>query len=366
MAGTAAETQVDRSPELDARQQRRAGASEHVVAVVIPCYRVRAHILPLLHRIGPEVEHIFVVDDGCPEGSGTHVLAGCLDERVVVLVHRENQGVGGAVITGYQHAVAAGADVIVKLDGDGQMDPALIPLLVTPIVQGRADYVKGNRFHNIEDVRAMPKIRLIGNAALSFMTKLSSGYWNIFDPTNGYTAISAAVLSCLPLQKINRRYFFESDILFRLNTIQAVVLDLPMTAIYAGEQSGLHVRRVFLDFLGGNLSNFGKRVFYSYFLRGFSIASLELVTGLLFLGFGVIFGVQGWMSSIATGLAATTGTVMLAALPVILGVQLLLSFLAFDFSVMPTSPITALLPPKQTALALLSRLRSETRCGDAT
>jgi dolichol-phosphate mannosyltransferase len=365
MAGAAAKMQMDRSSELDARPQRLAVPGEQVIAVVIPSYRVRAHILPLLARIGPEVEHIFVVDDACPEGSGAHVLAGCRDGRVVVLVHVRNQGVGGAVITGYQHAVAAGADVIVKLDGDGQMDPALIPRLVTPIVQGRADYVKGNRFHNIEDVRTMPGLRVIGNAGLSFMTKLSSGYWNIFDPTNGYTAISAMVLSCLPLEKVNRRYFFESDLLFRLGTIQAVVLDLPMTAIYAGEQSGLHVRQVFLDFLGGNLRNFGKRVFYSYFLRGFSIASLELVTGLLFLLFGVVFGVQGWLTSIATGLAATTGTVMLAALPIILGVQLLLSFLAFDFSVIPTSAITALLPPKRPASGLLPGLRSETRCGDA-
>jgi glycosyltransferase involved in cell wall biosynthesis len=337
--------------------------SKRVVAVVIPSYRVRAHILPLLASIGPEVAHIFVVDDACPEGSGAHVLAGCRDQRVVVLVHEQNQGVGGAVITGYQHAIAAGADVIVKLDGDGQMDPALIPQFVAPILQGRADYVKGNRFHNIEDVRAMPWDRLIGNAALSFMTKLSSGYWNMFDPTNGYTAISAAVLSRLPLHKVRRRYFFESDMLFRLGTLQAYVLDLPMTAVYADEQSGLKIRRVFLDFLGGNIGNFCKRVFYGYFLRGFSIASLELLTGLFFLLFGVVFGVQGWATSIATGRPATTGTVMLAALPVILGVQLLLSFLAFDIGAMPNRAITPLLPPKRATPEPLARLRSETRCG---
>jgi dolichol-phosphate mannosyltransferase len=241
---------------LETRTGRPACVGGSVVAVVVPAYRVRTHILPLLARIGPEVSLIFVVDDACPEGSGAHVLARCRDRRVVVLMHEQNQGVGGAVITGYQHAVAAGADVIVKLDGDGQMDPALIAKFVTPIFQDRADYVKGNRFHNIEDVRSMPIIRLIGNAALSFMTKLSSGYWNIFDPTNGYTAISAAVLSYLPLHKVKRRYFFESDLLFRLGTIQAVVLDLPMAAIYADEESGLKVRRVFPQFLGGNINNF--------------------------------------------------------------------------------------------------------------
>jgi dolichol-phosphate mannosyltransferase len=359
------------SAEADVLRHRQSipdpGAGDmdqRVIAVVIPSYRVRVHILPLLARIGPEVVQIFVVDDACPDGTGAHVLAGCQDQRVVVLVHEENQGVGGAVMTGYQHAVAAGANVIVKLDGDGQMNPAHIQHFVAPIFQGRADYVKGNRFYNIEDVRTMPRMRLIGNAALSFMTKLSSGYWNIFDPTNGYTAISAAALCSLPLQKVNRRYFFESDMLFRLGTIQAAVLDLPMTAIYANEQSGLHVRRALLHFLGRNIGNFGKRVFYTYFLRGFSIASAELMIGLCFLLFGVVFGAQAWATSIATGLPATTGTVMLAALPVILGVQLLLSFLAFDIAAMPNRAISPLLPPKRAAPELLARVRALGRCGN--
>jgi hypothetical protein len=228
---------------------------------------------------------------------------------------------------------------------------------VEPLLIGRADYVKGNRFHNIEDVKAMPTVRLIGNAALSFMTKLSSGYWNIFDPTNGYTAISATVLSHIPLRKLKRRYFFESDLLFRLGTVQACVLDLPMTAVYADEESGLHVRRILLQFLGGNLANLGKRVFYNYFLRGFSIASLELLAGLLLLGFGTVFGVHGWATSMATGLPATTGTVMVAALPIILGVQLLLSFLAFDVAAMPTRPVTPLLAPKRPLSEPLAKVR---------
>lgn len=347
----------------DFRTKARQSIGDSVIAVVIPSYRVRSHIMPLLEGIGPEVAQIFVVDDACPEGTGALVLAECRDHRVVVLVHEQNQGVGGAVITGYQHAFAAGAEVIVKLDGDGQMDPALIPLFVGPIIAGRADYVKGNRFYNIEDVRTMPKVRLLGNAALSFLTKLSSGYWNIFDPTNGYTAISAALLPHFPLHKVGRRYFFESDMLFRLNGIQALVLDLPMTAIYADERSGLKAGRVFPQFLGGNIGNFLKRVFYSYFLRGFSIASVELLTGLAFLLFGVVFGIHGWATSLAAGRPATTGTVMLAALPVILGVQLLLSFLAFDIAATPARAIAPLLPPRRMAPELLARVRSETRCG---
>lgn len=349
----------------------REGASErtcqgegaHVtVAVVIPCYRVRRHILPLLGRIGPEVSTIYVVDDACPEETGAYVVENCRDERVTVLMHEQNQGVGGAVMTGYRHALAMGAGVIVKLDGDGQMDPALIPRFVAPIHEGRADYTKGNRFYNIEDVRAMPMGRLIGNAGLSFLSKLSSGYWTIFDPTNGYTAVNVKVLGFLPLPKIHSRYFFETDMLFRLGTVQAAVIDVPMKAVYGDEQSGLRIGRVFLQFLTGNLANAGKRVFYSYFLRGFSVASLELVAGLVLLVFGIVVGVGAWVESAATGRPATTGTVMLAALPVILGVQLLLSFLAYDIGSVPTRAISGLLPSQSAIQTVRPRLRGCWRC----
>jgi len=300
------------------------------VSVVIPCFRVRLHILDLLATIGPEVASVFVIDDACPDGTGDLVLAECRDPRVTVVRHAVNQGVGGAVMTGYRFALAAGADVIARLDGDGQMDPSLIPRFVAPIAEGRADYAKGNRFFNIEDVKGMPFARIFGNAALSFLSKMSSGYWRIFDPNNGYTAISAELASNLPLNKIARRYFFESDILFRMGTLGAVVQDIPMAAIYQDEVSGLKISNVFPAFLSGHLRNYGKRIFYEYFLRGFSIASMELVVGLVMLVFGVAFGVAHWAESVRTGVPATAGTVILSALPTTLGVQLLLSFLAYD------------------------------------
>lgn len=337
------------------------GASGRGIAVVIPCFRVRKHLLPLLARIGPEVDQIWVVDDACPEGSGAYVLENCRDERITILAHEQNQGVGGAVMTGYRHALAAGAGVVVKLDGDGQMDPALIPLFVAPILGGQADYAKGNRFYHVEDVQSMPVQRLVGNALHSFATKLSSGYWTVFDPTNGFTAISGNALRSLPLDRISTRYFFESDMLFRLGTIQAVVADVPMAAVYADERSGLHAGRV-LPFVSGNLKNAAKRVFYTYFLRGFSIASLELIVGTVLLLFGVAFGADGWMSSAATGRPATTGTVMLSALPIILGVQLLLSFLAFDIGAVPTRPISPLLPVRPIRFGAGPQLRWQSRC----
>jgi glycosyltransferase involved in cell wall biosynthesis len=314
------------------------------IAVVIPSYRVKQYILNVLDGIGEEVANVYVVDDKCPEGSGQFVLDNCRDCRVTVLFHEVNQGVGRAVITGYKRATQEGAAVIVKVDGDGQMDPALISNLVDPILEGRADYTKGNRFYNVEDVRRMPFPRLIGNPLLSFMTKLSSGYWDIFDPTNGLTAISARLVPHLPLHKISRRYFFESDLLFRIGTIRACVLDVPMAAVYGTEQSNMKIIKVLPEFPYGNLKNFVKRLIYSYFLRDFSIASLELAFGTIFLLFGTVFGAQAWARSSATGITASTGTTMLAALPVILGIQFLLSFIAFDFAAVPRRAIHHLLP----------------------
>ncbi len=215
------------------------------VAVVIPCYRVSRHIAAVLRGIGPEVWRIYCIDDACPDGSGRAVEAAAAeDPRVRLLTHAQNQGVGGAVVTGYRQALADGAEVIVKLDGDGQMDPARIPDMVAPLLRGEADYVKGNRFFRLEGLRAMPWKRLVGNAGLSLLSKMSTGYWTLFDPTNGYTAIHAAVARELPLEKLHRRYFFETDILFRLNTLRAVVADLPMEARYGDERSSMSLWRV--------------------------------------------------------------------------------------------------------------------------
>jgi glycosyltransferase involved in cell wall biosynthesis len=313
--------------------------SPKTVAVVIPCYRVVPTVLEVLRQVGPEANRIYCIDDACPEQSGRHIEKQCRDPRVKVICHQKNQGVGGATITGFRAALADGAEIVVKIDGDGQMDPALLPRFLNPILAGRADYCKGNRFFSVESVQSMPAIRLLGNALLSFISKLSSGYWNIFDPTNGYVAIHSRVLAELPLDKIHQRYFFESDMLFRLNTIGAVVEDVPMKARYADEYSSLRIGRVLLPFLFNHARNFGKRIVYNHFLRNFSAASVELAFGLASLLFGVVFGAVRWWHSFQTGVPVTAGTVMLAALPVILGSQLLLSFLNYDVRNIPQIPL---------------------------
>lgn len=309
------------------------------IAVVIPSYRVTHHVLEVIARVPAMVDRIYVVDDCCPDQSGLHVEQNCADPRVTVVRNEQNMGVGGTVLRGYEAAIAAGVDIIVKIDGDGQMDPALIPAFVAPIMRGEADYTKGNRFFDLGNIRNMPAIRIFGNAVLSFMTKLSSGYWDIFDPTNGYTAIHADVARRLPMQRISHRYFFESDMLFRLNTLRAVVVDIPMDARYGDEVSNLRITHVVGDFLVKHLRNFCKRIFYNYFLRDLSLASLELVLGSFLLLLGTTFGIHHWLLSIDTGVQTTAGTVMLSALPVILGLQLLLGFIGHDIASIPRKPL---------------------------
>ena len=313
--------------------------SEPHIAVVIPCYRVAGQILDVVRRVGPEVAAIYVVDDACPEGSGRLVETEINDPRIRVIRHPDNRGVGVATMTGMTAALADGADILVKLDGDGQMDPALIPNLIDPIARGQADYTKGNRFYAPEGLRGMPAARVIGNAALSFLTKLSSGYWQLLDPTNGFIAIHAAVFALLPREKIAQRFFFECDLLFRLNLLRANVRDLAMAASYAGEKSNLRVHRVVLPFSFYLLRNFLKRVVYSYFVRDFSVGSLYLTFGLPLFLFGVINGTFEWIAFAKAGTFASAGTVMLAALPIIIGFQLLLSFLAYDVSNVPRDAI---------------------------
>lgn len=314
-----------------------------IIAVVIPCYRESTRVLKVIEGIGKEVRHIIVVDDACPDGTGETVRNECGDSRVEVLSHEKNSGVGGATLTGYDRAVEIGADIIVKVDGDGQMDPALIPRLIAPIAAGKADYVKGNRFLHPDGPRQMPTVRLVGNLGLSFLSKVSTGYWDIFDPTNGFTAIHAKVAVRLPKGKISKGYFFETDMLFRLNIMRAVVADLPMAARYADEESGIHIGRAFFEFAGKNFVNSVKRVFISYFVRDFSVVSLQLVASKLLFLFGTIFGVVKWHESITTGVPATAGTVILAALPIIVGVQMGVAFLNYDIRNIPKTPIHTIL-----------------------
>jgi len=310
------------------------------IAVVIPCYKVKNHVLNVVKKIGAEVEIIYAIDDCCPEKSGQFIQEHNRDPRVRVLFNEVNRGVGGATKRGYEEALGDGMEIIIKVDGDGQMDTSLIPMFIKPIIDGQTDYTKGNRFFSYDHLSRMPKIRLFGNAVLTFFTKASSGYWNIYDPNNGYTAIHRRALKMLPLDKIHDGYFFESDMLFRLNSIRAVVMDVPMVAVYEDEKSGLHIKDILFLFLAGHTRNFLKRIVYNYFLRDFTIASLELIVGLFFLLFGFVYGGINWAQSIILHSAAPGGVVMLAGLTVIVGTQLLLSVFNYDVQNTPKVPLS--------------------------
>jgi glycosyltransferase involved in cell wall biosynthesis len=309
------------------------------IAVIIPCYRVQSKILDVIARIQADIAAIYVVDDACPLRVGELVEREVRDPRVRVIRRAENGGVGAATMTGMAAAAADGADILVKIDGDGQMDPALIPSLVRPLLSSQADYAKGTRFFAPEYLVDMPVVRLLGNSVLSLLAKLSSGYWNIMDPTNGFIAMHATIFRLLPHGKIAERFFFESDMLFRVNLLRAHVVDVPIRAHYGGEFSNLRIARVILPFIWYHLRNLAKRIAYSYFMRDFSVGSLYLVFGIPAVLFGIIFGAYEWMESVRTDVVASAGTVMLAALPLVMGFQLLLSFLAFDIANVPRLPL---------------------------
>ena len=301
-----------------------------IICAVIPAYKVSREIGDVISSLGTEITQIIVIDDGCPERSGGLVIENCKDPRIEVIFHPKNLGVGEAMKTGYKRALEKGADIVVKIDGDGQMDSTAIPKLIQPLMSGVAGYSKGNRFYDVEGVRKMPKIRIMGNLVLSFFAKLSSGYWGIFDPNNGFTAINSRSLKALPIEKVDSGYFFESDMLFRLGLAGVKVIDVNLPARYGNEKSSLKISKVFFEFPVKHTRNFVKRITYSYFLREFNLASLQLIFSLLLLLFGLTLGIQNWISGILVGEPTPPGTLIVVAISILSGIQFLIAFFSFD------------------------------------
>lgn len=304
------------------------------IAVVIPSYKVANHIKEVVSSLPSFVDHIIVVDDACPQHSGG-IVKELGFQKVMVVEHECNMGVGGAVLTGYQEALRLQCDVMVKVDGDGQMDPAYVEAMIRPIVEKKADYTKGNRFTDFNALKNMPRIRLFGNSLLSFMVKLSSGYWNVMDPTNGFTAIDSESARRLEFPKIAKRYFFESDMLIHLNIMNRVVKDVPIPARYGEEKSSLSITKVLFSFPQKLLGGLGKRIFMKYFIYDFNMASVYLLFGLPMFVFGVFFGSYRWYLGVSENIDNPTGTVMLSVLPIILGVQFLLQAVSIDIQNIP-------------------------------
>lgn len=313
------------------------------IAVVIPCFKVKAQIGRVIEKLPLNlINDVFVIDDCCPEESGKFVESLIKEKNisnVTIIKNKTNLGVGGATKIGFIEALKNNNDIAIKLDGDDQMDSKNIQKLIKPLTSENYDYAKGNRFFNLEDLKGMPTIRIFGNSVLALLCKLSTGYWNIFDPTNGYIAINLKVLKLLPLDKISNSYFFEIDLLFRLSTIKARVIDIPMTSIYKDEKSNLKIGKVIFEFSRKLFINFVKRIFYNYYLRNLTVASIELPLGLFMLIYGFIYGYSNFKLYDNLSEQTPLGIIMLTALLIILGTQFLLSFLHHDTNAYPKEPL---------------------------
>jgi glycosyltransferase involved in cell wall biosynthesis len=306
----------------------------HRIFVVIPAYNVLGHIVDVVSTVPHFVDRIILVDDCATDGT-SHLLSSMTDSRVTVVRHEKNQGVGGAMVSGFKQALQERADIVVKMDGDGQMDPTYLPMLLDPIVEQGYLYAKGNRFLDNRQLASMPVLRLIGNYGLTFLTKLASGYWHVFDPQNGYLAIHADVLNKIDLDHLAKRYFFENDLLIHLNIFSARIKDVSIPARYGNEKSSMRMSEIILTFPRYLFRRFWYRVYQKHILRDFSPIALFWVSGVPLFLWGIFFGTYTWVKSIILFQVATTGTVMLSVLPFLLGFQLILQAMLLEIAESP-------------------------------
>lgn len=302
------------------------------VAVVVPAFNEEEHIGNVIKNIPKYVDHIIVVDDCSSDDTG-NIVQTFLDDRVRYLRNEENLGVGASIIRGHEEASRLGSEIDVVMAGDDQMDPSYIPKLLDPIIHQDYDYVKGNRFLRNGHLRGMPSRRVFGNYALTFMTKAASGYWNIFDPQNGYTALKMSTFEFLDREHISRGYQFENDILIHLSAINARVKDVAIPARYNERPKSSIMMWKFIPYTLGFLSmRFFWRFYEKYVKLDFHPIALLVIGGLPFFTFGLIY------SAYITYLryfdppvvSPSTGTVMVAILPLFIGFQMLLTALMLD------------------------------------
>jgi dolichol-phosphate mannosyltransferase len=304
------------------------------VHIVIPAYNVADQILDVLKSIPAFVDAVTVVDD-CSTDQTAGRLREWPDPRLTVIRHASNQGVGGATLSAFKDALAQPEGIVVKMDGDGQMDPAYLTKLLDPIIESRCDYAKGNRFLLHRELDAMPKHRLVGNFVMTFLTKTASGYWNVFDPQNGYFAVKTGTLSLLDFDRISKRYFFENDMLINLNIFNFRVLDIPIPARYGSEKSSINFAKIAFSFPIRLFSGYWYRFYRKHILRDFSPVVLFMITGLPLLIWGTGFGAYTWYTSYVHQLFASTGTVMLSVLPFLVGFELVLQAFVLEIKDTP-------------------------------
>lgn len=299
------------------------------LAVVIPAFRAEGSIATVVGAMPACVDRIIVVDDGSPDGTVKKVQE-LSEPRVILLTHECNRGVGAAMVTGYRKALELGAEFVAKIDADGQMDPSHLERFVEVAEKHGCDYVKANRFGHLESLAEMPRLRLLGNVALTFLTKFVSGYWNVFDPQNGYVMISRRMLLRLSLEMIDGSYFFENSMLINLNIMRARVGEMYVPARYGDEVSSMRLPQIAWSFPLKLINGYVYRVYQKYVFRSLSPYALFVVCGAALITWSVVWGGIAWYESWSTRVVATTGTIMLALLPFLMGWSLLLEALVLD------------------------------------
>ena len=307
--------------------------TEHTIGVVIPYYNAAKHIEMVVEKLPSYIDKIIIVDDCGKEPLPEMLVAqATLTDRIVIVKNEKNSGVGGATKSGFKKAIALELDYVIKVDADNQMDSRFIPDLLRPLIEGKAAYAKGNRFKDFKALRNMPFTRKVGNLGLSFLIKAASGYWNNFDPTNGFFAIKVELLKKLDFKNIHRDYYFESSLISELYFHEAKIKDVPMPAYYGDEKSSMQVWKIPFIFIPKLTKTFFKRILKSYFIYDFNIASVYLIFGFPMFLFGFIYGIYNWIHYASLGEFTPTGTIMLITVSLILGFQLLLQAIQFDIS----------------------------------
>jgi glycosyltransferase involved in cell wall biosynthesis len=304
-----------------------------VVSISVPAHNEEALIQKVITTMPEFVDHIVIVDDRSDDATADKARA-IGDPRVDVIRHEVNKGVGGSIMTAHRKGLELGADLFVVMAGDAQMDPDYLPSLLDPLVDDDFGFSKANRFFSMDSFRGMPGHRVFGNVILSFMTKLASGYWNLFDPQNGYTALTRGALERLDLDRIAETYEFENDLLINLNILDVRAVDVPIPAMYGEEVSGMRLGRVIPRITRLLFRGFWKRLLWKYVFRSFSPIALFFFVGMALVAWGVLFGV--WVLWHTLGPAtASTGTVLISVVPFIIGIQLLLNALTLDIQQSP-------------------------------
>ena len=304
------------------------------VAVVVPAYKEERHIAEVIETMPDLVDQIVVIDDASPDGT-FEAAAAAADSRTEVIRLDKNKGKGGATVIGHKRAIAEGADISVSMDGDGQMDPTHLPALLDPIVKDGYGFTKANRFFSSLSFEGMPKHRVFGNFVLTFLTKAASGYWNLVDPQNGYTAVTTQALSQVPLDRVHQRYDYENDLLIWLNIADVRARDVNIPARYRDETSTMNLAKVAPRILWTLLTGGWRRMWRKYILWSFSPIALLLIFGLFLTLFGVSFGLWTTIRSLTTGVSETTGTWLLGVASAMVGINFLVQGLVLDIQATP-------------------------------